>query len=312
MDLLKQAGALLGWLSGVVAGLSVIVFSLGYVATLSQQRVLGIDWSVTARDPLWFLGLGGLVVYEFLSHALIVLLLVLLAGESARSIYRRARARADTRDTRPGWWTRLLVLFGERIMPWALAIAGLAIIGTLSRTMNAVADLTDLLFLPPETLCAPRDALLRNYVTAREAALAVTYEQVATWSSLVLGLNVYLFEHLKAGPRPAVLVLTAIATTVVAVVYLPLAHGALAMRLGFHEVALGPRGGGAPAGQEVMAEGYLLARTQDGVWIWRPATNRVLWIGEGEFGQMGTGLRVSIHEVRCGADQPDETANRKG
>ena len=290
MDFLKQLGMFFGWLSGVIAGFTAVLYGLGFMATVSHQGLLGLDWAITPRETLWYLGLGGQVAAHWALLAMVALLLVLIGGESLRWVVRRLRGKDDARPGRVAAAARWL----DRNVVWFIALMAMVLIGIMMGEFAGALQISDLLFAGTEKLCGG-GGVFGDIVAADRIALLERANKIAFYAALALGVGWYAAPRLISREGPAIPLLICLAVALQALGAIPASHGIFVLDTSLRSVAAD----GAVI--ETFPEGSLrlLARTRDGLWAWEPASRAVHWFAEGTFGHLRIGDALPIRALAC-------------
>ena len=290
MDLLKFFGKLLGWLSGVLAGTTAVLYGLGFIATVAHLGMLGLDWAITAREPLWYLGLGAQVAAHWALQAMLALLLVLGIGEILRWFGRRAR-RGDPEA--PSRLARVVNWIDRRLV-WFISVISLVLIGYMMSAFEGALEVRNLLFAENELLCR-RDGVVGDLAAADLRALSARAERVVFFAALALGLAGYAAPRLASGRGGPVPLLVCLAVGLQALGAVPAAHGLFILDQELRAVsAEGEHIGAFSSGQL-----YMLARAENGLWAWEPPSRRVHWFAEGSFGHLEIGKAHSMRALAC-------------
>ena len=300
MDILKLLGTALAWVSGVVAGITAILYALGFAATVAHQRMLGVNWGVIARDPLWYLGAGGQVLVAWLAEAMVVFFVVVVAGECILRLIRWLTQRQG-RFTRPvaslaGWIDRHVV--------WLVALLAMIVTGFLTASMTEALAIKNLLLAEPSTTCAA-NGIAAALLDFDEAALAERSADIAWFSALAVGVGAYAVPRLAAGNGPGLPLLICIAVAINAVLAVPISHGILKVDTRWQSVA----GDGVAIAAFPEAALRLLGRTPDGIWAWDPDGRAVHLFVTDSFKHLQIGPARTIREL---LDCEVHEAARKG
>jgi hypothetical protein len=290
MEILKQLGAFMGWVSGVIAGISAVLYVFGFVATTAHQSMLGLNWGVVSRDTLWYLGVGGQVIARWTLLAFLVFLLVIVAGEVILRGVRWAKAR----NGRILGWLAGPARWFDRHVVWFIALLVMAVGERLMESLESILAVRGLLFLDPETLCS-RDGIVSELVDNNIEALRARASTVALYSALAIGIVAYAVPRFIAGDRPAIPLLVCIAVGINSLFAIPIAHGICIIEPRWRALA----GQGGAIGDYPGGRLWLLARTADGVWAWEPAERRVHLFTIGPIGQLNIGRADRIRDVAC-------------
>jgi hypothetical protein len=285
LDLLKQLGLFLGWLSGVVAGITAFLYGLGFVATNAHQRVLGLDLAMVVRDPSWFIGIGGQVAARWLLLAMVALLPMMLVGEALLWLARwlRARGRAE----------RLIGWIDRRIV-WMIAVLGLVLAGVLMSTLRDPLRISGLIFLDRSGLCEA-DGIGASLAANDGGALSGTANQVALLTAIAFGIGWYAAPRLIAQRGPALPMFICAAVALQAIGTIPVAHGILVMRKEVREMRVEAASPAAASDRE----GYLITMARDGLWVWQPETRRLQWLDQDSYRLMDIGEPVALRAAAC-------------
>lgn len=141
--MLKQFGTFIGWLSGSLAGISAIFYGLGFIATMAEDRLLGIGFAFAIREPEFYLERGGSLAMRTLIPGLGPVLGLVLGAAALRWIIGKLDL-AERDEIAPVW--RLV----ESAAPRATAIAMLVVaLAGLVKVVGPALDLSGLLFTDP-------------------------------------------------------------------------------------------------------------------------------------------------------------------
>lgn len=290
MELLKQIGPGLAWLSGALAAITALLYGAGFVATAAHQAMLGLDWTMTARPPIWYLGLGGQVIARWAVVAVLAVIPVLLVGEASRRVWRLTGA-ADPdesgRAARAGRWA-------HRHLPWLIALILMVLAWRLRVAFGEALQVRDLLFLPAGQMCAA-DGVLADLAAGRRVALSARAEEVGTMAALALAVAGYAAPRLARGQGPVVPLVLCLATAVYAAAAVPTAHGVLLLRPDLRTVTAS---GDLPP-RIADARLQLIARADGELWLWQPATGRVHWLPEAGLTALSFGPSLPPAALAC-------------
>jgi hypothetical protein len=144
VDLLKPAAAFIAWLSGSLAAIAGILYGFGFLATLSNLHLLGLDELVLSFDPSFYLQRGSRfalyvirLLFEILLDPLVVLVAVAAVGLMVRRIWRERRAIQKVE--------RAVKRLGEKIAAWPSLLYALLLLVLLLQMLPTYANLTNLL-----------------------------------------------------------------------------------------------------------------------------------------------------------------------
>jgi hypothetical protein len=290
MEILKQLGAFLGWVSGVVAGITAVLYAFGFVATTAHQSMLGLSWGVVSRDTLWYLGVGGQVIARWTLLALLVFLFVIVAGETILRSVGWAKARSGKAL---GWLAGPAGWFDRNVV-WFIALLVMVVGERLMENLESVLAVRGLLFLDPATLCS-RDGIVSELVNNDTEALRDRAGTIALYSALAIGIGAYAVPRFIAGDRPAIPLLVCIAVGLNSLFAIPIAHGICIVEPRWGALS----GQGGAIGQYRDGQLRLLARTADGVWAWEPLARHVHLFSAGPIDQLDIGPAKRIRDVAC-------------
>jgi hypothetical protein len=281
LDLLKQLGLFLGWLSGVVAGITAFLYGLGFVATNAHQRVLGLDLAMVMREPSWFIGVGGQVAARWLLLAMVALLPMMLVGEALLWLARSLRARGRAVGL-IGWIDRRIV--------WIIAVLSLVLAAVLMGTLRDPLGISGLLFLDRAGICRA-DGFAASLGANDGRTLSETADRVALLTAIAFGIGWYAAPRLIAQRGPAVPMFICAAVALQALGTIPVAHGILVMRKEVREMRV--------AGTSDR-EGFLITVARDGLWVWQPDAQRVQWLEQGSYQLLDIGKPIALRAAACG------------
>jgi hypothetical protein len=295
MDILKLLGTALAWVSGVVAGITAVLYGLGFAETVAHQRMLGLGSGAIARDSLWYLGAGGQVLVGWLAEAMVVFFLVAVAGQTSLALISWLRAR----NGRLAWLARLAGWVDRQIV-WLLAVLAMVISGWLMASVAELARIRNLLLETPSTTCAA-GGLTAAVIRSDQSTLNDWSNTITIFSALAIGVGGFAVPRLAAGEGPALPLLVCIAVAMNAILSIPIAHGVLRIDTRWPSVT----------GDEALATVEpgslrLLGRTPDGVWAWKPDDRTVHVFLAGSYRHLEIGPTRSIADLlHCGPAGPE-------
>jgi len=292
MDILKLLGTALAWVSGVVAGITAILYALGFAATVAHQRMLGVNWGVIARDPLWYLGAGGQLLVGWLAEAMVAFFLVALVGEACLRLIGWLKRR-DGRLTRS---VAHLADWIDRHVVWLVALLAMVATGFLLSYIRELVSVRNLLLSEPSTTCAA-EGLTAEILHFNEPALQARSESITMFSAIAIGVGAFAVPRFAAGQGPALPLLICIAVGINAALSVPISHGILRIDTRWQSVTGDGAFAALPAGTL-----RLLGRTPDGIWAWEPAERTVHLFVAGNFDHLRIGPARTIAEsLNCPA-----------
>lgn len=296
MDVLKQLGAFLGWLSGVLAGVAAILYSFGFIALAVHHGILGVGWAGIGQDPPGYLTLGGRIAGSWL----LVGTLALVLTAAALALLRGALHRLAPAEGRPaGALGRAAAALGRRPL-WLVALALLAIAQLVQEAFGTALGTRDLLFAPEAQLCGLTGAAA-ELVRGHAEALQGRAMRVYFWASVMLCLLALTGRRLTAAPVRLVPAVICLAAGLVTLGLVPIAHGYFVMPKALPEARLG---GALPEG--VPSEGLrLVAATQSELWLWTPSDGSLHWLPRGALASLRLTPPVPPRSLSCAAPGPD-------
>ncbi|MEQ8965509.1 MAG: hypothetical protein RID91_06770 [Azospirillaceae bacterium] len=311
MPTLRRIAGLIGWLSGSLAGVTAILYALGFVATLTHLRLLGLSPTLVPHEPTVQVARGGMALvhaFVLLVPTLAVLVVATALGSLAWRLFRGERpataAEATPRPVREALLAGLLIA-----ATWAAVLAGL--LGGLRPALAA----GDLLYRDLGALCAEgteivtallrqdREALGTRHVMVTAAALVAL---AAAWSCARIGIV------RRAPARSLLLLLPAVA---LALLLLPMSYGVFVLRGEWSPVTVrladGETLGGTAAGEtakENEADALLIRNATDGVLVWLTGDRSLRWIDRRGVDWMALGRpRPVLETLAPGACPPPAT-----
>ena len=288
MDILKLLGTALAWVSGVVAGVTAILYALGFAASVAHQRLLGVDWGVISREPLWYLGVGGQVLVAWLAQAMVVFFIVVLAGEAVLFLIRRLK-RLNGALTRG---VGKVFAWVDRHIVWLIAFLAMFLTHFLMQSIIEAVRVRNLLLGDNGAACEA-GGLRAALLDFDEAILLDRWGGVALLSAMAIGVGAYALPRLAAGEGPALPLLICIAVAANAVISVPVAHGIFRADTRWPSVS----GDGEQLSDFTANRLRLLGRTPDGLWAWEPEANAVHLFVQGTFDHLRIGPETSIRQA---------------
>ena len=289
MDLLKTAATFIAWLSGSLAAIAAILYGLGFLVTLSNLHLLGLDPLVLSFEPAFYVQRGAKftlyvvrLMFKVLLGPLVVLVIVTALLALVRKFGSADRAFARVQDA-------VLALAGKRDA-WPIVAYSLLLLILLIQMLPTYANLTDLLnvsdllFEPadadtarydPEAR-AVRDALLRRDTSdPTPAALLGTKFLFAVFFFLESAVMFWLAWWLTLRWRARALLITPFALVLAMfLVSLPMIYGVIVLPNQFATARIVTK-----AGREgIDGEYFLLNRTADALVLWNQREAGLLWL----------------------------------
>jgi len=280
--MLKRIGLFLGWLTSVLAGISAVFYSFGFIAEDAQQKLLGLDWASTSRDTVWYLGRGATVLAALGAVAALVLPVAITVLETMRWLVPRA-GRVGAALARGGVWWIAVALVGLNL--WLLA---------LMAPLNST--LTSVLFELEGHVCSGENTLLAMVAERATDALLTEASYRFALVTVILTLAGYAVQRFTGeGTEPAVPMVICLVAGFTAALSVPMTYGRL-----MDEVELRPltetAGLPAPLTERTL---YHVASAAGGIWVWEPASTDVHWIDTRSYSHVGYGAGASLRAAGC-------------
>jgi hypothetical protein len=285
--MLKHLGGLVGWVSGSVAGLSAMLYAIGFLATKASDDVLGIGFDFTSQDHFEYVARGSSVIARTAilgGIAAVCLLGVVWLGRwvgqamwlSERAVIGRVLEWVD------GW------------VPVLCAIALLAgFLLSFGAFVKPAMDAGGLLFLTGADagLCNGHP-ILRAVITQDIRSSGAAFNMYALVAGLILCLGFLIHKRLLEPSNRFWLVIGAIGVGLT-ILMTPVAYGILAHEKLAPEVELSPAPDPDPGRMR------LLSRAGDGVLVWLEERHQVRWISKKKIEIMTVGREEPISAVAC-------------
>lgn len=288
--MLRQFGTFLAWFSGSLAGVSALLYGLGFVATMAEDQLLGIGFAVATRDPAFYVARGGSLVMRTLIFAIWpVLGFVVLAA-----MLRAAHARLGTAHR--GWLEGARRVGRAGVAPLAaIAMLSLALLG-LERLIMPGLEIDGLLFVNaiPADSCDGGDPLKRAIFMQDHAELGDQFMLVSLWAGVVLGLGVIAWPQVILEGNTLWLVVAGIAVFLT-IVGVPVAYGIMGARIAAPSVQIEPMPGDNPGRIR------LLSRSENGALVWLEEQQLVRWISARKIDTLTVGPGEPLLRLSCAA-----------
>jgi len=291
--MLKQIGGFVAWFSGSVAGISALLYALGFVATKAADQVLGVGIDFTSRDAVAYVARGGSVVMRTALISVWSALGVLAVAALIRWFWARSglEGRASVARLRPS---------AEAVAPPAAALAMIAvsIIG-LARYVVPALGVEGLLFasLAPAEVCAREPGLQRAILTQNAEALQDFFSVFALCIGAVIGLGLLARQALMAPDRRSWAVLAGLALFL-GLLGAPIGYGALVLEAAAPPVAIRPETAGEPGRMR------LISRADNGILIWLEDRRKLRWIKAEKVDMLTVGRSQPIVTISCPETEP--------
>lgn len=274
-ELLKKFGGVIAWLSGSLAGVSALLYAIGFLATKSADQALGLGFDFAARDPVFYIARGGSMIMTIAILSVVPAVVVIVMGELLRRAGRRLAARAPATVQRVSGWAEILAAPVSSLAMVALVLVGLA----YSVTPATNAD--GMLFAAIDVEFCARD---RESLDQRFVLFAIII-------GLVAGVGVIARASLLDAGQWLWSCLAGLALFL-ALVGTPIAYGALAVTPDAPRVWITPL-------EEDQGRMWLLSRAEDGAVIWLEEQRKVRWIRADQINTLTFGPSATIASVMC-------------
>lgn len=279
MNVFKEITAVLGWLSGSLAGIAALFFSFGYLIKRAHLNLLGISalFSFTEEQ---YMQEGARFVAEMadllarIALPLLMLAILLLAAgfliwhTRVRRLLEPARARA----------TEFIACRQMACRAACYGILLVALLFLIDREISLFGPplaVSDLLFAPAAAPGGEGGRIREWLLTGDQSSLDNLYFNL-TLSVIKAGLLLLLVWRLAAPWRFRLLLTAPFALAfLLSVLLLPMSYGVLKRPARFPVIA-------ADSDSKMLAtvrgELFLLDKTTDEFVLWEAATRRVLWV----------------------------------
>lgn len=285
--MLKQLSGLVGWVSGSIAGLSAILYAIGFLATKASDNVLGIGLDFTSQDHFEYVARGSSVIARTAILGGIAAVCLLGLVRLGRWVGRVLRL---TERSYIGHVLRWL----DAWMPVACAIALLAgFLYAFGIYVKPGMEAGGLLFLnrADAALCTGHP-ILKAVITQDIKASGGAFNKFAFAAGLILCLGFLIHKRLLEPAKRFWLVIGAIGVGLT-ILMTPVAYGTLA-----HE-KLAPEVDITPAPDPDPGRMRLLSRAGDGVLVWLEDRRQVRWISKKRIEIMTVGREKPISAAAC-------------
>ncbi len=286
--MLKQFGALLAWFSGSVAGISAVLYALGFIATIAADRVLGVGLEFASRDPVSYIARGGSIIMRTVIISMWAVLAVIAVTAAIRWVYvKLGLAERAWLGTARRW-------AGAAAAPIAsLTMIVLAVAGLAYYVLPAL-DVGGLLFAGPmsDDDWAGKSDLEKAVLSQNHPALRTWFNKFAICVGLVAGLGLIARSRLVKEVQRIWLILASVAGFL-ALVGAPIAYGALVVQTSAPDVWIDPPPGDGVAGMR------LLSRSDGGVLVWLEDQRKVRWINASRIDVLTVGPGRPIETIFC-------------
>ena len=273
---LRALGRTIVWISGSLAGISAILYALGYLVTVANLDMLGLDPLAFRYDPTFyiergagFLQVSGLYVGQLWLPLLVVLALAVPAGQMALRHEAKwltkgpFRTLAHHRD----WWkaagyVALLLLLGAQLRSHFLYPQDLGVSGMLHATADSGAG----------------GGPIREWILAGdEARLQDRYSVFVNQQMVIVVLTLAAWGLARAWRWRALLLAPFAIVLAISFVWLPLEYGKLALPNKFPQVLVRLERAAESAGP-APAIMYLLNKTESEFVLWDADRRKIVWV----------------------------------
>lgn len=279
----QTIGGAFAWLSGASAGIAVILYAFGYVASLGYARMLGLEIADLRYDYTFYLQRGGgfflLLIVEiapFVFGALVVILGAVALWHGLGSWFLNLPVFRRMTGSSVNWrmmaYLGLVILLALQLSTHLSYPEWMAVSGVLTRPE----DVSPAALGVRNLIAQNNESLLRGQFTY----LAIQY----VWIGILLFLawrvcRVQRWGLLMAAPFALVFVLSTI--------YLALDYGTLMLPARFQETEV--------ARNNATETMYLLGRLEDRYGLWDPCDRKVEWVPSDQIGRRGE--KKTIEEI---------------
>lgn len=274
MEFLKRFGVFVGWLSGSVAGLAALLYAIGFIATLANLSVLGVDFFLIGYDSVFFIARGAnailylaLALGDFLLLIAPVFVIVPPLVLGVRALHQRLAGHRSHLGERTQ----------ERLRQGALALAYLGLLAYLYFALHryvgefsAYASIAGLLFNPAGAAAGKGALALPALCSADIAQGRLRVLMVVAAGAAVVTL---LAIRITRGWRFRGLLLTPFVVILVIFAFLlPATYGALLVQRSLAPVRITAPSATTPRDYD------LISKTGSEFVLWDPAEKRVVWM----------------------------------
>lgn len=286
--MLKQFGALIAWLSGSVAGISAILYALGFIATKSADQVLGVGLDFASRDPFDYVARGGSVVMRTVIISMgPVLVVMALASLFRRGYARSGLGKRQSLDMVRRWG-------GVAAAPTTALTMIVLVFAGLTYCVLPALQVEGLLFAEAKPLdgCNDGGDIAAAILSQDRAVLGYWFNLFAVCIGLVTGLGIIARSRLALEGQRIWLTFAGVAG-LLALVGVPIAYGALVVQASAPDVWINasPNDGASTT--------RMLSRSDSGVLVWLEDKRKVQWINVSRIDNLTIGRDRPILTVSC-------------
>jgi len=301
MGLFRDLGLFIAWLAGSLGGITAIFYACGYLVTLSNLRMLGVDLFALSYDPAFYMQRGaGFFVLSVVSVVsattnVVVMLIVLIP---LWIVIRTLKARAG-RNIVPARWSETLQHNATLLQALAFALLLLAMFLFVMRLYTSMQEhlgVSDVMTATPEIGGSPAQKRLRewivesNHPVLEEQFSRFVYSQMA--AAVIMALAWHVTKDWNWRPLwifPFALLFGMSAAS------LPLVYGVLIVPNEFSEIVLVRNRNEEQNTRQVF---YLLNKTESEFVVWAARERKVIWVPAQNLSEAMIGRRRSLREIR--------------
>jgi hypothetical protein len=294
MTLLRTIAALLGWLSGALAGVGAVFYASGYLITRAQLQVFGVTGFFPlstdhfVQEGAKFVVTVGHELLETLLELAAVALVVVAVSLALWLLLRWAPSAG-------AWLARVAAAGRDAVtrthghLPWSPALSVyLLLLALLVGHLELYRDrfaaplrVSDVLYTAPDaTRGEARDRGIRDWVVRQDTPRLHGHFTDLLDAEVRAGLLLLAAWHVTAGrPRRVLLLTPFVVTLALYTLYLPMAYGVLVRPTTYNTVALHFRAEGA---REARGPFFLLSSTEQEFVVWDATARTVLWVPKTE------------------------------
>jgi len=302
LGFLKPITAFIAWLSGSLAALAAVFYAFGYLITLANLQMLGLDSLVLGFDPDFYIQRGArFVLYvlrltlEFTLSPITAIVLVVTLGLALGRISARAGIAGIPKWIKTfygrvaGWITR-----NAAIVYTVLLLILLQHLFQVYENTTSPFRISELLFRPPDAAVAGPgnetglvvQALIRRDIQALRLKFLFTLILLAE-----TGFFLYLAWRVTHALKPRILLVAPFALIfAMSVIALPMVYGIIVLPNAYPTVRLARTGA-----NEVTPERYFLMNaSNDFLVLWDSRATRLLWVPQGDVKRLEIGRRCPL------------------
>ncbi len=273
---LRTLGATVAWLSGSIAGIGAIFYAFGYLATLANLHLLGLDLLALHYEPTFyiqrgagFLLLSGMDIGQFWFGLFVAAALGLLGW---RLVGRRGWRLASHQPIRS---------LNRHRAVWAV-VAYLALLVLLALQLRAhflfPEDLAVSGVLYPASEGAAASSPIREWILSGKDGLLQDRYAIFVNQQVVIGVLLLLAWALNRAWRWSAFLTAPFAVVfAISLAWLPLVYGKLALPNKFPQALIRYEHLAEPASQQ-PASLYLLNKTDSEFVLWDAQRRKIVWV----------------------------------